>query len=349
MQGRALIKFFTILALLVVSFQFLLWIPTNNVESDAEAFANAGAAGIENLGKQQAKKDSLRFAYLDSVSNEHVFSIPGVKKYTYQELKKQQIAYGLDLQGGMSVVLQVNLTDLIVALSEESNDPNFEKALENAKIAQRNAQTNFVTLFGQEYNKLTKEPLAPLFTINEQLKDKVTINSTNAEVIEAIRLVADETVKSTFNLLKQRIDAFGVAQPIVSLDPSTDRITVELPGVRNPKRARNYLQATANLEFWELYENTDLIQLLDKLNTRLKDKATAAKNLSTDIVEDTAAVALTGTDSLDALANLGADSLTQDAGPLFTLLGPNVPRSNEERSAAIGFAEFTRIAQITQF
>lgn len=346
MQGRALIKFFTILALLVVSFQFLLWIPTNNVESDAEAFANAGAAGIENLGKQQAKKDSLRFAYLDSVSNEHVFSIPGVKKYTYQELKKQQIAYGLDLQGGMSVVLQVNLTDLIVALSEESNDPNFEKALENAKIAQRNAQTNFVTLFGQEYNKLTKEPLAPLFTINEQLKDKVTINSTNAEVIEAIRLVADETVKSTFNLLKQRIDAFGVAQPIVSLDPSTDRITVELPGVRNPKRARNYLQATANLEFWELYENTDLIQLLDKLNTRLKDKATAAKNLSTDIVEDTAAVALTGTDSLDALANLGADSLTQDAGPLFTLLGPNVPRSNEERSAAIGFAEFTRIAQI---
>ena len=272
MQGKALIRFFTIVALIVVAYQFVLWIPTRSVEGNADTYAEAGVATLEASSYKEERRDSLRNAYLDSVSTETVFSIPFLKDYNYQQLKKQQIAWGLDLQGGMSVVLQVDLKDLIVALADDSRDPDFLKALEQAKIAQQAAQTDYVTLFGEAYNEISERPLARIFSTNDKLKEKVNIESTNSEVVAAIREAAKETVESTYKLLKERIDRFGVAQPVVSLDQSTDRITVELPGVRNPKRARNYLQATANLEFWELYDNVDIQNELVALNDALKEK-----------------------------------------------------------------------------
>ena len=273
MQGKALIKFFTIVALLVVSYQFVLWFPTNSVEKNAEQFAAEAVADETNLVRKEERRDSFRNAYLDSVSSEIVFSIPMVKKFNYQELKQKQIAWGLDLQGGMSVVLQVDLKDLIIALASESRDNDFRTALDDAKKAQQSAQTDYVTLFGEAYAAKSDKPLARLFAINAKLKEDVTIESSNQEVLAAIRKIAAETVESTYNLLKQRIDRFGVAQPVVSLDKTTDRITVELPGVRNPKRARKYLQATANLEFWELYENMDVLNQLNTLNDNLKEIA----------------------------------------------------------------------------
>ena len=133
MQGKALIKFFTIVALLVVSYQFVLWFPTNSVEKNAEQFAAEAVADETNLVRKEERRDSFRNAYLDSVSSEIVFSIPMVKKFNYQELKQKQIAWGLDLQGGMSVVLQVDLKDLIIALASESRDNDFRTALDDAK------------------------------------------------------------------------------------------------------------------------------------------------------------------------------------------------------------------------
>jgi SecD/SecF fusion protein len=362
MQGKALIKFFTIVALLVVSYQFVLWFPTNNVEKNADQFAADAVAEETNLVRKEERRDSFRNAYLDSVSSEIVFSIPMVKKFNYQELKQKQIAWGLDLQGGMSVVLQVDLKDLIIALANESQDNDFREALDDAKIAQQSAQTDYVTLFGEAYAAKTEKSLSRLFAINAKLKEDVTIESSNQEVLAAIRKIAAETVESTYNLLKQRIDRFGVAQPVVSLDKTTDRITVELPGVRNPKRARKYLQATANLEFWELYQNMDVLNQLNTLNDnlkeikRLEDEANDTSAVAVELEEPTEEedlVELT-TESSDSneVINLLGDSSevaladTSDYGPLFSILQPNFPRTNDDRNATIGYAELSNMAAI---
>ncbi|MCH2024003.1 MAG: protein translocase subunit SecD, partial [Saprospiraceae bacterium] len=371
MQGKALIKFFTIIALLVVSYQFILWFPTNRVEQEAEEYAIASVADETNPVLREERKDSFRNAYLDSVSNEIVFSIPMIKQYNYQELKKQQIAWGLDLQGGMSVVMQVDLKDLIIALANDSRDIDFRAALDDAKIAQQSEQKDYVTLFGEAYAAKTNKSMARLFSVNEKLKEDVSIESTNDEVLVAIRKIAEETVESTYNLLKQRIDRFGVAQPVVSLDKSTDRITVELPGIRNPKRARKYLQATANLEFWELYENIDILNQLNALNETLKEqkKLADAANDTTETVEvdipkddpdespDTSEVVNLLDDDADTsdFVNLLGDSLSDDNslvedstdyGPLFSILQPNFPRTNSDRSATIGYAEVANVSAI---
>ena len=370
MQGKALIKFFTAIALLVVAYQFVLWFPTKSVESNADAYATEGVVGMEESSVKEERKDSLRNAYLDSVATEPVFSI-GIKDYNYQELKKQQLAWGLDLQGGMSVVLQVDLKDLIVALSDDSQDPKFLEALEQAKVAQQSAQTDYVTLFGEAYNAIGERPLARIFATNDKLRDEINIESSNEEVLQAIRDISGETVKSTYKLLKERIDRFGVAQPVVSLDESTDRITVELPGVRNPKRARSYLQATANLEFWELYENVDIQNDLIALNETLKEErrleqaanepaTTEETGDSTTTEEDTDLGTLEEDTDLgtlgeeadsNELAVLNDSTLTgleseggleedsTDVGPLFEILQPNFARSTAERTAVIGYAE----------
>ncbi len=366
MQGKALIKFFTIIALLVVSYQFMLWFPTNRVETNADNYAAAAVANETNLLLKEERRDSFRNAYIDSVSSEIVFSIPMVKKYNYQELKQKQIAWGLDLQGGMSVVMQVDLKDMIIALANDSRDIDFRAALEDALVAQKSAQTDYVTLFGEAYAAKTNKSLARIFAVNAKLKDDVTIESSNDEVLVAIRKIASETVESTYNLLKQRIDRFGVAQPVVSLDKTTDRITVELPGVRNPKRARKYLVATANLEFWELYENIDILNQLNTLNDNLKEikrlEDEANDTLSTDVEEpetiteepDTSEVIdLLGGEPDSNDVNLLGDSTdnilaedSTDFGPLFSVLQPNFPRTNYDRTATIGYAELANVAAV---
>lgn len=363
MQGKALIKFFTGVALLVVAYQFLLWFPTRSVESNADKYAAAAVSQMEDSNTKEERRDSFRNAYLDSVSNKTVFSIPLVKSYNYQELKQQQIAWGLDLQGGMSVVMQVDLRELIIVLSGKSSNPEFLKALDQAKVAQQSAQTDYVTLFGQEYAALTDKPLARLFAVSERLKEDVGVGSTNEEVLAAIRKVAEETVESTYNLLKKRIDRYGVAQPVVSLDKNTDRITVELPGVRNPKRARKYLVATANLEFWELHQNADLQNELFALNTKLKeledlknpkdttqtvDETPEVETDTTGMLSDSTSMdgdsTLAGLDELGGDSDLAGDST--DAGPLFNLLGVNFAQTNADLSGVIGYAKVSNVAAI---
>ncbi|MCP4442077.1 MAG: protein translocase subunit SecDF [Aureispira sp.] len=349
MQGKGLIKFFTFIMLAVVAYQFMLWFPTKGVESSAEAYANAAAANISDPNDHQVAFDRARQKYLDSISEEVVFSIPLVKDYTYQELQRQQLAWGLDLQGGMSVVLQVELSDLIHALSGKSSDSGLQTALAKAKAAQKNTQSDFVTLFGEEYAKLnTGKRLATIFTISNKLKD-IGLNSTDEEVLSAIRVEASATVKNTYQLLKKRIDKFGVAQPIVSLDPSTDRITVELPGVRNPKRARKYLQATANLEFWELYQNNEILSALDRLNTVLKKKYAKETpkpeqdTTNTPIVPETPEGDSTETDTtgndFQQIGDTPIDSLEdEDYGPLFNLMSPYTG----EATATIGVVDVNK-------
>ena len=254
MQGKGLVKFFLVAIVLVIAYQFLLMVPTWRAENKADTYA-------ARVSGQDDKSESFRNArtiYLDSISNETILNL-GFKKYTYQELKGQQLAMGLDLQGGMSVVMQVDLVDLVKKMAAGSQDDNFLAAVSMAqKKMSGSGGVDYITLFREAYNEVAPgQKLSNIFAVNPDLRDKINFDSSDDEVIQLIREQADETVQRTFELMRKRIDKTGVSQPNVTLDDRVDRIMVELPGVKNPARMREYLQTTAKLQFWEVYRYSD--------------------------------------------------------------------------------------------
>jgi SecD/SecF fusion protein len=317
MQAKGIIKFFLVLLLLVCASQFLYYIPTNKVENDAERYGKNLAAAVAPELKVTTEKTG-RLHFLDSMSSVQVFKSSILGNYTYQELKSKQLALGLDLKGGMSVLLQVDLKDFLLALSGKSTDENFLKALNQAKEMQKQSQGDYITLFVQEYKKLAGEnKLSSIFARNESLKGFINLSSTDTEVQALMRRKANETVEETFKRLKQRIDKLGVVQPNVSLDKARDIIVVELPGIENPERARKFLQAAAKLEFWEVYRISDTgigLALQDADNTL---KALAIGDTSKKAVVDT--------------------NQNKIAGPLFAALSPN--GGGAFSPAVIGIAE----------
>lgn len=368
MQGKSFVKFFTIALVLVISYIFFLMIPTSGIERSASEFAKAATDSIQDQELKAVQYDMAQQYFLDSISEEPVLNL-GFKSYSYQELKRSQLALGLDLKGGMSVVLQVDLQELIKTLANKTSDENFQKALANAKAAQSTAQVDFVTLFGQEYAKVSDKPLSRFFGTTEKLEG-ININSTNEDVLTAIRLEASKTVERTFNLLKQRIDKFGVAQPVVSLDKSTDRITVELPGVRSPKRAREFLQATASLEFWEMYTAVELLGQqtagpLVNLNEALKgskyDKSEPAVGTAApqpdssalayieEVKADTSldeAVKQAKIDSVNASFAATAVTDSTNPGPLFKVMGFAPPQT--EKDPYVGYTQVKDTAEVME-
>ncbi len=274
MQGKGIVKFFLVVMTLVTLLQYLFIIPTTRVERDAREYAETASESMKDPIQKREKYKELRSAYLDSMSTETVFKIPLLKNYTYADLKAQQLAFGLDLKGGMSVVLQVDLREFIRALAQDSKDPTFVSALEAASSAQRETQQDFVSLFADAWQAQSGDKqLAPIFMRNEALRNEINLTTSDGEVVRTLREKADETVELTYQLLRQRIDQLGVVQPNVSLDNERDLILVELPGVDNPRRAREYLQAAANLEFFKVYRNTeaDIFNSLIQADQRLKE------------------------------------------------------------------------------
>ena len=328
MQGKGLIKFFLVVMIFVTVAQYLFVIPTNAVEADADNYAQDVTGDDSGEAYRIA-----RASYLDSISDQEVFRLPLIKSYTYQDLKAQQLALGLDLKGGMSVVLQVDLREFLKSLARNTKDPTFEEALNAASQAQQNADADFIELFGDAWiERAGDKKLASIFSRNDALRDQVGINTSDAEVLRILREKADETVNLTFVMLRKRIDELGVVQPNVSLDAERDLILVELPGVENPERARSFLQAAANLEFYDVI-NIDqasvnaLIQA-DELLTRRQALAAGQDSASysaTETVMDTIY-------ATDADGNLIPDSIAsveerevprQEIGPLFSVLTPN--------------------------
>ncbi len=257
MQGKGLIKVFLVLLILVTLMQLFYMLPTRKVEKAADSYAQERVANIQDADEANSKAKQFRAAYLDSVSGDEIFKIPLLSGFTYDDLKSKQLNFGLDLKGGMSSTLQVDLKELLVRLSKESTAPNFNEALNNAEDAQKSSQSDFISLFHQEYEKLGGGSLAKIFSRDPVLKEKLNLQSSNGEVIQLLRETANSTVELTFNRLKQRIDKLGVTQPNVTLDAARDLIQVEMPGIDNPERARKFLGATAELEFWDTYRFTD--------------------------------------------------------------------------------------------
>ena len=312
--------------LIVCVWQFTFYFPTNKVENNADKFAQK-AAMLASPENKDAVLKSARASYLDSMSSENVFNVPLVGKYTYQELKSKQLALGLDLKGGMSVLLHVDLKDFLKSLSGNSTDPNFTKAFESASALQKQSQSDFIQLFVQEYEKVAGTgKLAALFSRSESIKNNITLESSDAQVQSIIRQKADETVGETYERLKTRIDKLGVVQPNVSLDKARDIIVVELPGIENPERARKFLEASANLEFWEVYRISDpvIVQGLQDADNVLK---AVQLGQSADSVKS------------------GDSTKNGIRGPLFTVLSPN---ANNFAPSVIGTTDKNKRDQVTQ-
>ncbi len=323
MEGKGMIKWLLILVAIVCAIQLFYFIPTGNVESSAEE-AGLVAGDLNSTDYKIAKS-----RYLDSMSSETVLSIPFLKDYTYSELKRQQLALGLDLKGGMSTVLEVDLSEFLRSLAGNSkNEPAFVKALADAKVAQKNSQSDYITLFADAYRNQTdanKPTLTKLFR-RAAVLGEFNSETTDGEIIKALREKANETVSLTFNRLKERVDRLGVAQPNLSLDAGRDLILVELPGIDNPERAKEYLQASAALEFWDVYQTNDqgIIAAFQQADKRLDDGSNSTPE-EIEMVESYTPIYDNdgneiGTDTIRT-PKAGSDLLNQ--GPLLSKLSLN--------------------------
>jgi SecD/SecF fusion protein len=274
MEGKGFVKVLGIALTLICLYYLSLTFFANNVERKANNYAEE-KIGTNAFNSEQLKEDALRKErrrYMDSVANKPALNL-GVVKYTYDELCERRINLGLDLQGGMSVTLQVSLEELIRSMANNSTDPAFLQALKTARDQQNTSQDDFVTLFGRAYEQAAPgAKLGAIFNAPEY-KDKITFNSSNADVLNVIRDEAKQAVQRTYEIMRSRIDKFGVTSPNIQLQPGTDRIVVELPGVDEPERVRKLLQASAKLEFWEVAEmSNDLAKLFGDANKIVKDE-----------------------------------------------------------------------------
>jgi len=293
MQNKGAIKFFAIAFALVCLYQLSFTVVTAHVRKDAKEYAKS------NVAMQQAKKlaggnearetyllDSVEKAresyYLDSIANKVVYNI-GIAKYTYKEAKQRELNLGLDLKGGMNVVLAVSVSDIINALSGHSDNPVFKKAMKKAHEMQKNSNKDFVTLFGEAFQQIDPNArLASIFLY--EFKDKgITTNSTNSEVLAVIRKEANGAIDRSFQILRTRIDRFGVSQPNIQRLATSGRILIELPGIKDPERVRKLLQGTAKLEFWETYDFADINHYFDEANTKLRVEENLISEDSTSI------------------------------------------------------------------
>ena len=344
MQNRNVIKIFAIIFAIVCLYQLSFTWVANGVEDDAVAYA-----ADFNEDEREVKE---KF-YLDSISSEEVYDI-GLTSYTYAECQQREINLGLDLKGGMNVTLEVMVVDVVKALSNQNKDEIFNTAIVNTLRAQEDSQDDFVTIFGREYEKLAPAAntgLSALFSTPD-LRDKVQFSSTNLEVIEVLKIEVEDAISRSFNILRSRIDRFGVTQPNIQRLETAGRILVELPGIKDPERARKLLQSTAQLEFWETYEYSELFQGLESANVFLRETVE-----SVSIVEDSVEVdnieTLEEVKDLtaDLLAEIEADTLSVDTAanslsfeefanenPLYALLYPNVDEQNQLNSGpVVGF------------
>lgn len=264
MQNKGAVKLLAIALALACLYQLsFTWFATK-VENKAKVFAG------NDLNKEQH--------YLDSVSGEVIYNFLGLYKYTYRDCNERKMNLGLDLKGGMNVVLEVKVNDVIRALANNSSDSTFLKALALADKNQVNSpKDDFVTLFGEAFEKVAPNAkLASIFSTVE-LKDRVNYNSSNKDVLKVLKDEANAAIDNSFNILQTRIDKFGVVQPVIQQLSTKGRIEVQLPGVREPERVRKLLQGTANLEFWTTYDNTEVFGALVKANQKVMDLNTSAK------------------------------------------------------------------------
>lgn len=349
MQGKGVVKFFAILLAVVCLYQLSFTWVAHKVKNDAKIYAKGDTAKVT--------------AYLDSMSTQPVYPI---LKHNYQYVAQRELALGLDLEGGMSVTMQISLNELVKKLSNNNTDPVFNQALSAAQNDITNgSQSDYITLFVKEYEKLNPNgKLAAIFSTKDN-QDHIKFNATNAEVETYLKDQASAAVKQSYTILNTRIDQFGVANANIQLQKGTDRILIELPGVKEPERVRKLLSGTAKLEFYQTYDNQQAYAVLDNINKLIAAKNKASKKDTSKAVASTAlsthkttvkdsakgALALLNKVQKNAAKDTSAlgSSALADQNPLFSILAPYQSQGRLIPGPIVGIAGVKDTAKINAY
>ena len=348
MQSKGVIRTFTILILLACLWQLSFTAVTaiQNKKAAQRAEKIAQASDISGIAEAD------RAFYLDSIrkieTRRYTDSLSGVKVYfgqTYKEVQNHEINLGLDLKGGMNVMLQVQLEDLVRALSGNNTTPEFQRAIALAKERSVSSQNDFISLFADAWKEVAPGTrLAQVFGTYE-MRDRIKPESTDDQVVSVIKEEAESAVANSFNVLRNRIDRFGVTQPSIQKIGNTGRILVELPGVKEPERVRKLLQGTASLEFWPTFAFEEISSFLDEANVRLAE-ILAAEEAPATVAEAVAAETDAVAQELQAQSAEDASlAAARKANPLFAVLSPSGMRG----SACIGFAAAADTALVNKY
>ena len=335
MQNKGIVKFIAIILVLVCCFYLSFSFVTSHYEKKAAAMG-------EEAGQE----------YLDSIMNEKVYC--GI--YSFKQCREMEIGLGLDLKGGMNVILEVSVPDVIDVLADHKTDAAYKKSMEEAKKEEETSQDDFISLFIKYWKQNSNgRPLAAVFA-TQQMKGKVSTQSTDSEVESALRAEVQSAVDNSFNVVRNRIDKFGVVQPnIQKLEGQSGRIMVEMPGIKEPERVRKLLQGSANLEFWETYNSQEIVPLLAQLNQKYAATGGAAEE---EVVADSAATEVAAADTVaskatDLAAKLAKKDDKADAkaiaeakkqNPLFSVFQP----VQGQGLAIVGYANARDTAQVNK-
>ena len=337
MQNKGIVKFVAIVLILVCCFYLSFSFVTKHYESKAAAMG-------EEAGQE----------YLDSIMNEKVYC--GI--YSFKQCREMEIGLGLDLKGGMNVILEVSVPDVIDVLADHKTDAAYKKSMEEAKKDEETSQDDFISLFINRWKQNSNgRPLAAIFA-TQQMKGKVSTQSSDSEVESALRAEVQSAVDNSFNVVRNRIDKFGVVQPnIQKLEGQSGRIMVEMPGIKEPERVRKLLQGSANLEFWETYNSQEIYPYLVQLNQKYAitggeaeaEEAAADSTATAEVAADSvaatsgdlAAKLASGKKDAKVDAKAKADALKQN--PLLAVLQP-VPQG----LSIVGYANARDTADVNK-
>jgi len=357
MQNKGVIKLLALLLALFTVYQLSFTFVTRHVESKAKAYAE-GEKTVA-LATEMAKGDHDAYEYyLDSIKTAketyYLDSVGTITVYMWQDYRKckeQELNLGLDLKGGMNVMMEVSVPDIIYALAGNSNDATFREAMRQASEQHLNSQKDFVDLFGEAYAKL--DPSARLASIFlYEFKDKgITVNSTNDEVLKVIKEETNSAIDRSYQILRTRIDRFGVAQPNIQKLEGSGRILVELPGIKDPKRVRKLLQGTAQLEFWETYNFNEIYQYFDEANKVIakNEKANKPEAVEETKDEDLALLnQMSAEDSLKKAQDKAREEYLEN-NPLYSVLFPSIGQDGAPMaSARVGMAMVKDTANVNR-
>lgn len=341
MQNKGLIRLFAIILSVVCLYQLSFTWFAKNVEKDADLYAESRATSSdsEEVSKLQKK-------YLDSMANTPVVNL-GFTEFTYDEVKEKEINLGLDLKGGINAILEVSVRDILVGLSNESKNPVFNEALDNASQAQKNSDKDYLTLFFEEFDAASNGSVKlgdPSIFGNIALKEKINFKMSDDDVKPILQEEVKGSISTAFEVLRSRIDRFGVTQPNIQRVGESGRILIELPGAKDIDRVRKLLQSTAELQFWEVYTNQDLAQFFFTANTTL---AEILKPAETEIATDSSTIS---DDSIDDLLGEVNDSLDfESTNPLFSKLFVRFPQTQADISSILASANVNDTAAINSY
>ncbi|MGY0425991.1 MAG: protein translocase subunit SecDF, partial [Polaribacter sp.] len=336
MQNKGLIKLFAILFGLVSIYQLSFTFLANKVEDDAKAYSVAKTT--DNSARHKA---AFERKYLDSVANLGILDV-GFTKFTYNNVKDKEMNLGLDLKGGINAILQVSVKEVLKSLSNESQNEAFNKALAAADQRQKSSNETYLDLFFEEFEKIAGDTKLsdPAIFGTKALGDKIAFNEPNSSVKKTIQGEIDSSIGTAFDVLRSRIDKFGVTSPNIQRIGTSGRIQIELPGARDIERVTKLITSKAELQFWEVYTNAEVQNFFFTANTKVAE--ILKDDTSTEKVKDS-----TKKSTIDDLLGETADS-TKVQKNLFTYLLPNVARSKQQMSSLVAQAKVIDTAKVNE-